>query len=139
MQAVARLSGTETVAISLRRGNSLSKGFCAAAHPSTIEEHTKLGDAARAQSINRDTSDDFLQEETEHRAKTALNIVFVTSEVNLKLAVAPTRQALSQQMFKHNPSQSGAVYTIGCLFDTLPTQKSSLHSGSAMVQDRRPG
>lgn len=84
-RAVARLSGTEKVAIALRRGNSLSKGFCAAAHPSTIEEHTKLGDAARAQSINRDTSDDFLQEETEHkrshRAKTALNIVFVTSEV----------------------------------------------------------
>ena len=93
MQAFARLSGTETVAISLRRGNSLSKGFCAAAHPSTIEEHTKLGDAARAQSIHRDTSDDFLQEETEHkrshRAKIAFNIVFVTSEVNLKLAVAP--------------------------------------------------
>ncbi|DBA69675.1 TPA: hypothetical protein ACH3X2_012611 [Trebouxia sp. C0005] len=84
-RAVARLSNTETVAISFRRGNSLSKGFCAAAHPSTIEEHTKLGDAARAQSINRDTSDDFLQEETEHKrshkAKTAFNIVFVTSEV----------------------------------------------------------
>ncbi|KAA6428602.1 MAG: soluble starch synthase [Trebouxia sp. A1-2] len=85
-RAVARLSNTETVAISFRRGNSLSKGFCAAAHPSTIEEHTKLGDAARAQSINRDTSDDFLQEETEHKrshkAKTAFNIVFVTSEVS---------------------------------------------------------
>ncbi|DBB01236.1 hypothetical protein WJX77_011757 [Trebouxia sp. C0004] len=84
-RAGARLGGTETVALSFRRGNSLSKGFCAAAHPSTIEEHTKLGDAARAQSINRDTSDDFLQEETEqkrsHRAKTAFNIVFVTSEV----------------------------------------------------------
>lgn len=71
-----------------RRSSSLSRGFCVAAHPSTIEEHTRLGDAARAQSINRDTSDDFLQEDTEqkrsHKAKTALNIVFVTSEVSLE-------------------------------------------------------
>lgn len=56
-----------------------------AAHPSTTEEHTKRGDEARAESLNRDTSDDYLQEEIEsnrsRKAKTAFNIVFVTSEV----------------------------------------------------------
>ena len=60
--------------------------FYVAAHPSTTEEHTKRSDAARAESLNRDTSDDYLQDETEQnrsrKAKTAFNIVFVTSEVS---------------------------------------------------------
>lgn len=59
--------------------------FYVAAHPSTTEEHTKRSDEARAGSLNRDTSDDYLQEETEQnrsrKAKSAFNIVFVTSEV----------------------------------------------------------
>ncbi len=87
LQACMRLVGSEVVSNPTKRTSSLSKGFCVAAHPSTAEEHARLGDAARAQSLNKDTSNEFLQEETEqkrsHRAKTAFNIVFVTSEVTL--------------------------------------------------------
>ena len=68
-----------------RRSTSVSKPVSVAAHPSTAEEHTRAGHEAQAESHNRNTTDEYLQEETEQkrtsRARTAFNIVFVTSEV----------------------------------------------------------
>ena len=85
-QVIGRPASIE-YAIHSRRSSSLSKSVCAAAHPSTAEEHARAGQEAQAESHNRITTDEYLQEETEQkrtsRARTAFNIVFVTSEVSI--------------------------------------------------------
>lgn len=72
-------------AVRTRHSSSLSKSVCVGAHPSTAEEHARAGQEAQAESHNRNTTDEYLQEGTEQkrtsRARTAFNIVFVTSEV----------------------------------------------------------
>lgn len=51
-----------------------------------MQEHARAGQEAQAESHNRNTTDEYLQEETEQKrtskARTAFNIVFVTSEVD---------------------------------------------------------
>ena len=94
-QAVPRPAGLTVFVKTNPRSRNLASRLSLAAHPSTAEEHAKLGDEARAQSANRDTSDEFLQGETEQRrspkARNAFNIVFVTSEVSrlFKCAACP--------------------------------------------------
>ena len=105
LQAAARQAGLTVLLNSNRRSKGDASGLCRAAQPSTAEEHARLGDEARAQSANRDTSDEFLQGETEQRrsprARTAFNIVFVTSEassgtsVSFTLAGNPASTAVS--------------------------------------------
>lgn len=74
-----------------KHSSSRSKPARAGAHPSTAEEHARAGQEAQAESHNRNTSDEYLQDETEQkrtsRARTAFNIVFVTSEVSLPAAL----------------------------------------------------
>lgn len=78
--------GNELALHTLKRTSNVSKPLRVTAHPSTAEEHARAGEEARAESLNRNTTDEFLQEETEQKrtrkARTAFNIVFVTSEVS---------------------------------------------------------
>ena len=110
----------------------IADGFYVTAHPSTTEEHTKRSDAARAESLIRDTSDDYLQEETEQnrsrKAKTAFNIVFVTSEVQTYLPLNLTPQTQCTAFI----AQSTVM--------TMFAQSGRMHSGTgcALVQDRWP-
>ena len=90
-QVVGRTVTTE-YAVRTKHSSSRSKPARAAAHPSTAEEHARAGQEAQAESQNRNTSDEYLQEETEQkrtsRARTAFNIVFVTSEVSLQAVLS---------------------------------------------------
>lgn len=82
---IARPTSIE-YAVRTGRSSSLSQSVRASAHPSTAEEHARAGQEAQAESQNRNTTDEYLQEETEQKrtskARTAFNIVFVTSEVH---------------------------------------------------------